>query len=115
MVKPRESKRPRSAERKGQATERNWSNTLNMWHVCANTACRRARCCRGSPSYCYRHNFPQLPDGVKDWFLTIGEFQAEGAPFDEAWAELTKLGLVDELANWHDLAHGKGSASGAVA
>ena len=114
MVKPHESRR-RQSGRNHQTAERNWSNTLNMWHVCANTACRRARCCRGSPSYCYRHNFPQLPNGVKDWFLTIGEFQAEGVPFDEAWAELTKLGLVDELANWHDLAHGRGSASGAVA
>jgi hypothetical protein len=35
-------------------------------------------------------------------------------PFQEAWAWLEKCGLVDELANWHDLAHGKGSASDAV-
>ena len=48
-----------------------------MWHVCANTACRRARCCRGNPSDRYPHNYPQLPEGVKDWFALIGEFQAE--------------------------------------
>ena len=103
-----------SAKQKREAAERFWSKTLNMWFVCANTACRRARCCRGSPSYCYPHNFPQLPNGVKDWWLTLGEFQGERVPFDEAWAELTRLGLVDELASWHDLAHGKCSATGAV-
>ena len=113
MVKSRASKSLQSAERKKQTTERNWSNTLKMWHVCANTACGRARCCRGSPSYCYPHNFPRLPEGVQDWFLTIGEFQAEAAPFDDAWAELTRLGLVAQLANWQALVHGS-DASGAV-
>jgi len=51
---------------------------------------------------------------VKDWFLLLGEFQKGGLPFEEAWAGLEKCGLVAEFANWHDLAHGKRSASGAV-
>ena len=96
-----------SAKRRGEATERNWSNTLKMWHVCANAACRRARCCRGSPSYCYPHNFRLLPQGVQDWFFLLGEFQREGLPFEEAREGLTKAGLVAELSNWHDLAHGR--------
>ena len=96
-----------SAKRRGEATERNWSNTLNMWHVCANAACRRARCCRGSPSYCYPHNFRLLPEGVQDWFLLLGDFQDEGLPFQEAWEHLERCGLVAELSNWHDLAHGR--------
>lgn len=112
MVTEHTRKPAQSAERKGEAAERRWSNTLNMWHVCANTACQRARCCRGSPSYCYRHNFPQLPDGVKDWWLTLGEFQAEGLPFEEAWKGLEKAGLVAEFSNWHDLAHGKHGGEG---
>jgi hypothetical protein len=114
MAKSRTSRPPQSAERKEHATERAWSNILNMWHVCANAACRRARCCRGSPSYCYKHNYPPLPEGVKDWFFLIGEAQKDGIAFDAAWEELGKRGLVDELANWHDLAHGKRGASGAV-
>jgi len=107
MVTSRAPKLLQSAERKHQTTERNWSNHLNMWHVCANTACRRARCCRGSPSYCYPHNFPRLPEGVQDFFILLGEAQKEGLPFDEARAELTRLGLVAEFVNWHDLAHGE--------
>ena len=111
MTKSRASKALQSVERKGEATERRWSNTLNMWHVCANAACRRARCCRGSPTYCYKHNYPQLPESVKDWFFLIGEAQKDGIPFDVAWAELGRRGLGAEFANWHDLAHGKRDAS----
>ena len=113
MVTSHASKPARSAERRKEAAERGWSNVLNMWHVCTNTACRRARCCRGSPSYCYPHNFPQLPGGVKDWFFLIGEFQKEGLPFDEARARLEECGLGAEFVNWHHLAHGSG-ASGAA-
>ena len=83
---------------------------MNMWFVCANTACRRARCCRGTPAYCYKHNYPQLPEAVKDWFALIGEFQAEGMPFKEAWANLDKCGVLEEFGRWHELANGKGSA-----
>ena len=107
MVTSHAPKPARSHQRKMHAAERGWSNLLNMWHVCANTACRRARCCRGNPSYCYRHNYPQLPEGVKDWFALIGEFQAEGLPFEEAWAGLEKCGVLAEFVSWHNLAHGK--------
>ena len=106
MVKSRTPKAPQSVKQKGEATERSWSNHLNMWHVCANTACRRARCCRGKPSYCYPHNFSRLPEGVQDWFILLGEAQKEGLPFDEAMEGLRKAGLVAEFSNWHDLAHG---------
>jgi hypothetical protein len=114
VAKSRASRPLQTAGQRGQAAERGWSNLLNMWSVCANAACRRARCCRGNPSYCYRHNFSQLPDGVKDWFLPFGEFQGEALPFEEAWAGLEKAGLVAEFVNWHDLAHGKRSACGAA-
>ena len=106
MVKSRTPKAPQSVKQKGEATERRWSNHLNMWHVCANTACRRARCCRGKPSYCYAHNFSRLPEGVQDWFILLGKAQKEGLPFDDAMADLRKGGLVAEFSNWHDLAHG---------
>ena len=114
MVTSRASKSFQSVERKKQTSERSWSNHLNMWHVCANTACRRARCCRGNPSACFTQNFSQLPEGVQDFFILLGEAQKEGLPFDEARAELTRVGLVAEFVNWHDLAHGRRGASGAV-
>jgi len=31
-------------------------------------------------------------------------------PFGEAWAELTRVGLVAELTNWHDLTRGSGAS-----
>jgi len=113
MVKSRKSAPLRSAEQRKEEDKRFWSNQMNMWHVCANTACGRARCCRGNPSACFTENFSRLPEGVRDWFILLGEAQKEEIPFDDAWAELTRLGLVAELANWHDLAHGS-EASGAV-
>ena len=112
MVTSRTSQPLQSAEQKNDARRRFWSNFLNMWHVCANTACRRARCCRGNPSACFTQNFSQLPEGVQDFFILLDHAKKEGLPFDEARAELTRVGLVAELSNWHDLAHGSG-ASGA--
>ena len=114
MSKARASKAPQSVKQKREAIHRGWSNDLNMWFVCANTACRRARCCRGDPTACFDANFRQLPEGVQDWFALLAKFQGDHVPFDDAWAELTRLGLVDDLCNWHDLVHGKRSASGAV-
>ena len=109
MVTSHASQAAQSHRQRVESTERGWSRLLNMWFVCANTACRRARCCRGSPSFCYPHNFPQLPEGVKDWFFLIGEFQKERLPFEEAWARLEQCGLAAEWADWHDLAHGSGA------
>jgi len=111
MDKSRQST-PLSA--KEEAWLRGWGdNQLHLWHVCANTACKRARCCRGKPSACFKENFPRLPEGVQDWWVLLMEARQDGLPFDEAWEELTNLGLVDELANWRDLALG-GEASGGV-
>ena len=115
MAKSGTSAPLQSAEQKLDVHKRFWCNHhLNMWHVCSNTACRRARSCRGNPTACFNENFSRLPEGVQDWFALLAKFQGHDVPFDEAWAELTRLGLVDELANWHDLAHGKRGASGAV-
>jgi hypothetical protein len=91
---------------------RGWGNNwLHLWRVCANTACERARCCRGKPSACFTENFSRLPEGVQDWWVLLMEARQDGLPFDEAWAELTELGLVDELANWHDLVNGSGASA----
>jgi len=43
---------------------------------------------------------------VQDGFIALMAAKEDGLPFDDAWAELTRLGLVAELSNWHDLAHG---------
>ena len=46
-------------------------------------------------------------------FLALIAAKQDGLSFDDAWAELTRVGLVAELANWQNLVHG-GEASGAV-
>src|SRR5437763_3102789 len=89
MVTSSASQPLQSAEQKNDARRRFWSNFLNMWHVCANTACQRARCCRGKPSACFTQNFSQLPEGVQDFFILLDHAKKEGLPFDEARAELT--------------------------
>ena len=98
---------------KQEACLRGWGNFIDLWRVCANTACGRARCCRGKPSACFPENFSRLPEGVQDWWVLLMKAREDGLPFDEAWAELTGLGLVDELANWRDLVR-RSEASGAV-
>ena len=55
----------------------------------------------------------QLPEGVQDWFALLAKFQGADVPFEEAWAELTRLGLVDDMCNWRDLVLGR-EASGVV-
>jgi hypothetical protein len=91
-----------------EACWRGWSNVLDLWYACANTACRRARCCRGNPNACFEVNFSQLPQGAQDWFLLLMEARELGVPFDEAWADLAEGGFLDELGNWRNLVRGNG-------
>ena len=113
MVKSHTSAPPRSVQQKRDADLRGWMNWLDVWRVCANTACQRARCCRGKVSSCFPENFPRLPQGVQDRFIALIAAKEDGLPFDDAWAELTRCGLVDELGNWRDLVRGS-EASGVV-
>ena len=113
MVKSRTSSSLQSVEQKREADLRGWMNWLDTWRVCANTACERARCCRGKGTACFPKNFPRLPQGVQDGFILLIAAKEDGLGFDEAWTELTRVGLVAELANWQALVHGS-DASGAV-
>ena len=109
MTKSPTSARPLSA--KQEATWRGWSNLLDLWYVCANTACGRARCCRGNPNDCFEANFSQLPQGAQDWFLLLIEAKQSGVPFDEAWADLEEDGFLDEFGKWRNLVRGPQGAS----
>ena len=110
MVKSHAFAPPQSIEQKRDANLRGWMNWLNAWRVCANTACERARCCRGQMSRC----FPRLPQGVQDAFIALMQAREEGLPFDEAWDELEAVGLLDELGNWLNPLRGEPGASDAV-
>jgi hypothetical protein len=106
MIKSHTPAPLQSVQQKRDADLRGWMNWLDAWRVCANTACERARCCRGQVSRCFPENFPRLPQGVQDGFIALIAAKEDGLPFDEAWAELTRCGLVAELANWQALVHG---------
>jgi len=111
MVASRTSPSLQSAKQALDVHKRYWCNLhLLMWHLCANAACRRARCCRGNPTACFDANFRRLPEGVQDWFALLAKFQENDVPFEDAWAELTRLGLVDDLCGWQELVRGKRSA-----
>jgi len=112
MVKSLKSAPPQ-LDQKQEADLRGWINLLDIWRVCANPACDRAGCCRGKPSGCFRQNFSRLPMGMQDCFLALIAAKQDGLPFDDAWAELTRCGLVAELAKWQALVHGS-EAAGAV-
>ena len=112
MMKSQTSARSQSA--KHEACWRGWSNFLDLWYVCANTACSRARCCRGNPDACFAANFSQLPQGAQDWFRLLMKARELGVPFDQAWADLEGDGFLDEFGNWRDLVRGQSNASDAV-
>jgi hypothetical protein len=111
MAKSRTSAPAQSFDQTREADLRGWMNWLDIWRVCANTACERARCCRGWESGCFKRNFPRLPQGVQDGFFALIAAKEDDLPFDDAWAELTRCGLVAEFANWRDLVHGSDAAS----
>ena len=106
MTKASTSPPPQTFDQQKEADLRGWIDWLDISRVCANAACDRARCCRGKPSGCFRENFPRLPLGVQNCFLALIAAKEDDLPFDEAWAELTRRGLVAELADWHALVHG---------
>jgi hypothetical protein len=55
---------------------------LCLWRLCGNAAWRRARGCRGSVHCCGRHNFPALPKGVRDFFVSFLAAKHAGLSFE---------------------------------
>jgi hypothetical protein len=96
----------RSLSAKQQADWRYWSTFLDLWSMCANTACGRTRCCRGNPTLCFNASFPRLPQGVKEFFVLLMKAREWGVPFDKAWADLEEGGFLDHLGNWRNLVRG---------
>jgi hypothetical protein len=53
------------------AARRQLANTLGLWHFCAQSKCRRSRCCRGEPKQCLHYALPLLPaETVKSLLAT---------------------------------------------
>jgi hypothetical protein len=108
MTSPQSSQ---SAVQKKKTAEHRWIALLNMWHVCANASCRRARCCRGHIRTCFKPNFLQLPEGVRDFFFAMGEAQEQKLPAEELIAWLDARGVMEELAKWRAAVEGSVGAA----
>ena len=88
-----------------EGVTRHSGDWMCIWALCGKAGCRRAQACRGADArMCFERYCNMLPEGVLDWFLTLGDGQAAGVPFDETWEELDRLGLNDALADWRDAA-----------
>jgi hypothetical protein len=107
-------KSPQSAVQENETAERRWINLLNMWHVCGNAACRRARCCRGHIRICFKPNFLRLPEGVREFFFALGDAQEQKLPADELIEWLDAQGLMEELAKWRAAVEGSVGAERAA-
>jgi hypothetical protein len=81
---------------------RAWSGLLSLWRLCGNTACRRARCCRGHAAACFPRNFPLLPPGVRDWFIGLLAAKQCDVPFDEAIARLDTMPYGQAFREWNE-------------
>jgi hypothetical protein len=110
----RASKPPQSAAQKNETAERRWISLLNMWHVCANASCRRARCCRGHVRTCFKPNFLRLPEGVREFLFALGEAQEQKLPANELIEWLDAKGLMEELAKWRAAVEGSVSTGRAA-
>jgi hypothetical protein len=82
-------------------TMRAWNLNLGLWALCDNTACRRARFCRGDVYACAPRNFARLPEGVKESFACLVVSDAQGLTFEEAFAWLESMPCSDVLKAWH--------------
>ncbi|MPZ55073.1 MAG: hypothetical protein GEU91_01000 [Rhizobiales bacterium] len=78
------------------AAARDYGNLVCIWRLCGNTACLRARRCRGDGLACLGRCLPLLPEPVRDFFVGLGEAQEAGLTWDEAlddlWEEWQAVG-----------------------
>ncbi len=79
-----------------------WSEWLSLWSLCGNAACRRGRCCRGDATRCFPRNFQLLPEGVRDWFISLMAAKLAHLPFDYALGWLDGAGHGRALDKWNE-------------
>ena len=77
-----------------------YAERLQVWRLCGNASCRRARACRGRPRLCGPANYPLLPDGVRGWFEMLAEAKEEGLSFEEARAWLDGTDEEQAFRDW---------------
>jgi hypothetical protein len=80
------------------AAERILSDAYSLWGVCAKSACRRARCCRGAGGECLAAWIPSLAPDVVDGGLCMLEGQLNSLSFDELYARHPDE--IAALARW---------------
>ena len=70
------------------AAARSYGNLLSVWRLCGNTACLRARRCRGDGRTCLDLCLPLTPEPVRDFLAGLGAAQQAGLSWEEALEDL---------------------------
>ncbi len=89
-----------SGKRNDAEALRSVADMLCLWRLCGNAACRRARSCRGSVHRCGRRNFPALPEGVRDFFVSFLAAKHAGLSFETFKEEMEEREETDALFAW---------------
>jgi hypothetical protein len=84
----------------GDRTFRFWSETLRLWSLCDNAACRRARACRGDVGTCMSVGYRKLPQGVREFYEELMGAKIANVPFDEVKAWLDANGHTRAIEEW---------------
>jgi len=58
------------------------ADLMNLWGLCAKSACRRARACRGEPRDCLRRYAPLVPEEAREGVKALLEGQINALDFD---------------------------------
>jgi len=72
----------------------------NLWRLCANASCRRARCCRGRAHLCAKRNFRAVPEGVRDFFAAFLAAKSAGLSFEAFQSEMEQSEEFMALSAW---------------
>ncbi len=76
------------------------ADLLCIWRLCGGGACRRARACRGRVHLCAKRNFPALPEGVRDFFLSFLAAKYAGVSFEAFREEMEGREETDDFFAW---------------
>jgi hypothetical protein len=65
---------------------RKFFNVIEIWRVCRERRCRRARACIGDLERCWKFHIPLIPQDTKTWVKKMFEMRLAGYSSEEASA-----------------------------
>jgi hypothetical protein len=86
---PSETAAPRNANETAEL--RMVSDFFQLWRLCENRRCRRARACRAQPRDCLPRFSPIVPERARLWLVDLLAARATTLSFDEVLTELANF------------------------